>query len=216
MIGRAPNYHLVNSQDSLETPSALFNWEKEHGLSASMPILSNGETVSIYGAELNELVRYWHDIVHITLKTDFSESGEFNTAFYQVEQLLHCEKVSDKTRKAVFFDLFGQASYYHQHGKFIIDGLEFVNTCLNSGLTFALNNYADKLPEFTNDQIWASGEILTTTLPAYGFTCDSAFDSFLLDNIIECYEGLTVGQIWEKIDCLADSVATQLQAQSND
>lgn len=143
LTGVKPNYHLVQVEDCPQSFLELKRWRNKNTLIGNMPVLKNGDTVSIYGAELNELVRYWHDIIHLKYDYNFTTQGDLKCALTHVSELGKFEYISERTKQAVFCDIYGQAAFYAKHKKFIIDGATFVyNAMIN--LDDAIENYTDE------------------------------------------------------------------------
>lgn len=127
--GVTVNFKTVQPSESIETPSALFEWCDKNGIHSTMPVLANGDTFSIYGGSLNEFMRYWHDLTHCKLRTDFSLEGETLTATEQVKQMM-LYGLNPVLVNAVWCDFYGQAAYYNKHKKFIKNGILFVKQAM--------------------------------------------------------------------------------------
>ena len=141
LTGISPCYHLVNPSHSIESFKGLNEWKTQNEWGDSMPILKNGETLSIYGGKVNELVRYWHDVNHITKQFNFSLQGETNTAIAQYKAMIDYG-LPDALCKAVYADFYGQAAWYGRTKKFINNGIAFVHAGMVD-LNNAINNYVD-------------------------------------------------------------------------
>ena len=131
MTGSKVCYNVVDSDSAIESYNGLKEWQAIHSISGTLPVLANGATKSIYGSDLNELMRYWHDLTHMYNCFNFSLSGELSTALNHVSELSKLE-VDQDIIKAVFFDIYGQAGYFDKHKKFIINGDAFVHDCFKN------------------------------------------------------------------------------------
>jgi len=139
------NYHTVQSGESIESFTALKQWRDDQSIKGSMPVLENGNTSSIYGAELNELVRYWHDLTHLALDCDFTVLSELRVADEHKKQLRSLD-VPERIIKLVYYDIAGQVQYYAKHKAFVCDGLAFVAMCDKHNIGYAVANFEDTEP----------------------------------------------------------------------
>lgn len=139
-MGKSPyNYHLVDCTESIESINALKAWKADNE-SASMPIRANGITLSVYGGRINELVRYWHDLIHLELNAGFGCADELKVTAEHIRQL----KLIDSPYIGLFCDIVnadigGQTEYYNLHKRFIIDGKRFVHNYLYDSSNTVLN-----------------------------------------------------------------------------
>ena len=131
-MGYSPNnYHTVPASESMESIAALKEWRAINGEFASMPVLENGKTLSVYGGSINEHVRYWHDLIHLEINAGFGLNDERRVTNEHVRQL---SAVDSKYAK-LFIDIIkadigGQAEYYASNNRFVINGARFVHNFL--------------------------------------------------------------------------------------
>lgn len=84
----------------------------------------------------NHLLRFWHDVTHLTLEEDFTMKGELVVIKHQLDQ---AERMG-LTKPALFVlkaDLLGQLMYYNTHGEYVTHQDAFVNTCVQKGMRIA-------------------------------------------------------------------------------
>lgn len=148
MTGVEPKYHTVDSEQSIETFNGLREWYYGYkewyafsGIRASFPVLANGDTGSIYGPELNELVRYWHDLHHVIYDLNFSCKADCRIAASMADKIATCDYLSLDLSNAVYYDFAGQAKYYDKHKRFIKDGTGFVHQCISHGIDHAIQHW---------------------------------------------------------------------------
>ena len=88
-------------------------------------VYDGGSDTSIYGSpEANYAFRYFHDLVHCQLQTEFDIAGEIHTARVQ-EAMLGSLSVEEAW---VFrIDTIGQSLYHTMTGNFVEDQADFVH-----------------------------------------------------------------------------------------
>lgn len=136
------NFRLVEPSESLESFPALKNWLSENSYSAAMPILQTASnTGTIAGREVNGFARYFHDICHLKIDKGFNLEGETKATEKMVEVL------QDIGAPKIYQDIINadygyQYLYYHNHKRFIIDGVRFIHeSMLNPSYT--ISNFKD-------------------------------------------------------------------------
>ena len=131
-MGYSPNnYHTVAASESLESIAALKQWRLINGDCASMPVLENGITLSVCGGSTNELVRYWHDLIHLEINAGFSLHDEMRVTNEHIRQLSAVDsKYTKLFTDIINADIGGQAIYYDINNRFIVNGVRFVHNFL--------------------------------------------------------------------------------------
>lgn len=84
----------------------------------------------------NHLLRFWHDVTHLTTMQDFSMAGErivIDRQLHQAETM----GVSKPALAVLKADLLGQLMYYEVHGEFVKYQNAFVNSCMQKGIKIA-------------------------------------------------------------------------------
>ena len=87
-------------------------------------VYDGGSDTSIYGSpEANYAFRYFHDLVHCQLQTEFDIAGEIHTARVQEVML---GSLSAEEAWVFRIDTIGQSLYHTMTGEFVEDQAEFV------------------------------------------------------------------------------------------
>lgn len=130
----AKGWCYFTDSDAPETYKAL----KEHKKSKLIPIASYGSSTSIYGCkEVNEMFRFWHDVVHLELDIDFSKKGESRVAREHIKQG-QAYGLSSLALSILHADTKGQIDYYFRHKEFVGNQDAFVDSCLKHGISTAI------------------------------------------------------------------------------
>jgi hypothetical protein len=96
------------------------------GTRVPLRVYDGGSDTSIYGSpEANYAFRYFHDLVHCQLQTEFDIAGEIHTARVQEAML---GSLSAEEAWVFRIDTTGQALYHTMTGEFVEDQADFVQS----------------------------------------------------------------------------------------
>ena len=90
-----------------------------------IPIANYGCNQTIYSSEhMNQLFRFWHDVIHLELNENFQEQGELAVALVH-KQVAQERGLSQLAIDILWADTYGQVQYYNRFGKFVEDQKDF-------------------------------------------------------------------------------------------
>ena len=108
-----------------------------------IPVADYGCDSTIYGKgeagkHLNILFRFWHDVTHLELDSDFSQAGEYRVINQHLKDA-RAYGLSDLAMCILRADTIGQVDYYFRHGQFVGDQAAFVDSCIQHGIRKAIS-----------------------------------------------------------------------------
>ena len=102
-------------------------------------ISTTGGSTAIYKGDFNELLRFWHDVIHIKLNLDFYLESEILVAAHQIAECL-AYGLPDLSISILEADVIGQSLYYKNHGEFVKNQTVFIEDCLGLGIEETASN----------------------------------------------------------------------------
>ncbi len=85
----------------------------------------NCDRTIFFTPEGNYACRFWHDMMHALCGGDFSYQGEYKTARFQLAAVACTLGRDSDVYKLLQIDTIEQLDYFHIHGKFVDDQLDF-------------------------------------------------------------------------------------------
>lgn len=103
-----------------------------------IPITPDGSKKTIYGMSVNTLLRFWHDVTHLSLGLGYDEKSEYMVIAAQLRSM---EKagLSIPACRLFWADMWGQVVYYSKHEKFVEDQKAFATHAYRYGIPTACN-----------------------------------------------------------------------------
>ena len=99
---------------------------KNKAIYKQIPIANYGNDTCIYSSShYNYLSRFWHEYMHLTLDKGFSFEDEKYVIWSQLKKL-NKAGVSMAAQTVFWVDMYHQAKYYNDSGKFVENQKEFV------------------------------------------------------------------------------------------
>ena len=109
-----------------KAPETFEDLKKEADIGFVIPIANYGCNQTIYSSEhMNQLFRFWHDVIHLELNENFQEQGELAVALVHKQQARE-RGLSQLAIDILWADTYGQVQYYNSFGKFVEDQKDFV------------------------------------------------------------------------------------------
>jgi hypothetical protein len=109
----------------------------ERSSTMHIPIATAGSETTIYGADVNSKFRFWHDVTHLELDSDFSLEGELKVIEKHIREGAEFG-LSELALDILKADTEGQVRYYYRHKEFIDNQEAFIDTCLKIGMRRAI------------------------------------------------------------------------------
>lgn len=132
-------HHVVEELESLNTYSKLLDWSYNNELFLdSMPVLKSNDTNIFCSAEINEAVRCFHDILHLTEAKTFSTQDEIWLGNFTGNLANYANWPYVQT-KLIRLDTTAQARYYKRYKTFVNDQKQFIVDCFNLGTSHVLD-----------------------------------------------------------------------------
>lgn len=117
-----------------QAPSSFKALKASLGDSKRIPIESNGCDTSIYGdALVNQMFRFWHDVIHLENNLPFDQASESKVAAMHLAVGREFG-LSPLALEILESDTRGQVAYYFKHKQFVSNQLAFVTSCLQHGI----------------------------------------------------------------------------------
>jgi len=123
-VGAGYTYETVDSEQNNSTVLL----QDKH-----IKISTIGCDKTYWGRDLNILLRFWHDCVHVTTGRGFSFLDELAVIENQIGQLKEAQVCVTEV-EAFRLDMYGQAWYYEVHREYVKDQLLFVEDARTHGL----------------------------------------------------------------------------------
>jgi hypothetical protein len=136
-----PNITIAPTVDAPNSWKALKQFKGRNVL----PVFNGACDSSIYNNPNDNIIfRAWHDCVHLENNLSFSSQDEKKVGLIQCNQL-RLMGAPVHVINAIFFDVVGQVEYYALMGEFVVNQREFVQSCLDVGLTHTITKYNNPL-----------------------------------------------------------------------